>query len=94
MSLPYIIDSIIYIFNLCIEKNHYPSEFKKAKVIPFSKTRDKTNLTDYRPISLLSVLSKLLEKHVHVQLNDYLENTYSFTPSSLVFDVNTLAVPP
>ena len=59
--------------NLCIEKKHYPSEFKKAKVIPLSKTLDKTNLTDYRPISLLSVLPKLLEKHVHVQLNDYLE---------------------
>ena len=73
LSLPYIIDSLTYIFNLCIEKNHYPSEFKKAKVIPLPKTRDKTNLTDYRPISLLSVLSKLLEKHVHVQLNDYLE---------------------
>ena len=74
MSLPYIIDSLTYIFNLCTEKNHYPSAFKKAKVIPLPKTRDKTNLTDYRPISLLSVLSKLLEKHVHVQLNDYLEN--------------------
>ena len=73
LSLPYIIDSLTYIFNLCIKKNHYPSEFKKAKVIPLPKTRDKTNLTDYRPISLLSVLSKLLEKHVHVQLNDYLE---------------------
>ena len=40
------------------------------------KTLDKTNLTHYRPISLLSVLSKLLEKHVHVQLNDYLEKKH------------------
>ena len=53
LSPPYIIDSLTYIFNLCTEKNHYPSEFKKAKVIPLPKTRDKTNLTDYRPISLL-----------------------------------------
>ena len=94
LLLPYIIDSLTYIFNLCIEKNHYPSEFKKAKVIPLSKTRYKTNLTDCRPISLLSVLSKFLERHVHVQLNDYLETSYSFTPFSLVFDVNTLAIPP
>ena len=41
---------------------------------PLPKTRDKTNLTDCRPVSLLSVLSKLLEKHVHVQLNYYFEN--------------------
>ena len=56
-------------------------------------------------------MSKLFEKHVHLQLNDYLERkknrknnnnnkkkkkktNYSFTPSSLVFDVNTLAVSP
>ena len=32
-----------------------------------------TNLTDYRPKSLLPVLSKLFEKHMHVQLNHYLE---------------------
>ena len=66
LSLLYIIDSLTYIFNLDIEKNYYPSEFNKAKVIPVSKTRHKTNVTDYRPLSLLSVLSKLLEKHVHV----------------------------
>ena len=34
---------------------------------------DKTNPINYRPVSLLSALSKLLEKHVHVYLNDYLE---------------------
>ena len=73
MSIPYIIDSLTYIFNLCIEKSYYPSEFKKAKVIPLSKPRYKANLIDYRPVSLLSVLSEHLKKHVHVQLNDYLE---------------------
>ena len=87
LSLPYIIDALTYIFNLCIEKNHYPSEFKKTKVIPLPKTRDKTNLTDYRPISLLSVLSKLLEKHVHVQLNDYLEKTPTHSPLPVWFSM-------
>ena len=50
-----------------------PSELKKAKVVPLPKSTDKTNPTYYRPISLLSVLSKLLEKHVHIYLNDCLE---------------------
>ena len=44
-------------------------------MIPLSK-----DLTDYRPISLLSVLSKLLEKPVHVQLNDYLEKHLLIRP--------------
>jgi len=77
LSLPYIINSRTYIFNLCIEKNHQPSGFKKAKVIPLSQARDKTNLTDYRPISLLPIMSKLFEKHVRLQLNDYLERKKS-----------------
>ena len=66
-------NSLTDTLNPCIEKNHYSSEFKKAELIPLPKTLHKTNLTDYRPVSLLSVLSKLLEKRVHVQLNDYLE---------------------
>ena len=72
-SLPCIIDKLTYVFNLRIEKNVFPSELKKAEVVPLPKSADKTNPTNYRPTSLLSVLSKLLEKHVHVYLNDYLE---------------------
>ena len=75
MSLSYIIDSLTYVFNLCIEKNVFPSELKKAKVVPLP-----TNLTNYRPISFLSVLSKLLEKHVHIYLNDYLEKRQLLHP--------------
>ena len=37
-----------------------------------AKTRDHKNLNDYRPISLLSVLSKLLERYVHRHLVTYL----------------------
>ena len=33
LSLPYIIDSLTYVFNLCIEKNVFPSELKKASKI-------------------------------------------------------------
>ena len=80
MSLPYIIDSLTCVFNLCIEKNVFPSELKKAKVVPLPKSTDKTNPTNYRPISLLPVLSKLLEKHVHIYLNDYLEKLQLLHP--------------
>ena len=76
-----IIDSLIYVFNLCIEKKVFPSELKKAKVVPLPKSTDKTNPnpTSYRPV-LLSVLSKLLEKHVHIYLNDYLEKRQLLHP--------------
>ena len=74
LSLPYIVESLTYMFNLCIEKNIFPSEFQKVKVIPLPKTKDKLNPTDFIPMSLLSVLSKLLERDVHIHVLDYLEN--------------------
>ena len=49
-------------------------------MIPPPKSTDKTNPTSYRPISLLSVLSKLLQKHVHIYLNDYLEKLQLLHP--------------
>ena len=49
-------------------------------MVPLPKSTDKTNPTNYRPISLLSVLSKLLEKHVHIYLNDYLEKRQLLHP--------------
>ena len=52
----------------------------KAKVIPLPKTRDHKNLNDYRPISLLSVLSKLLERYVHRHLVTYLMTRDLFHP--------------
>ena len=52
--------------------------FKKAQVVPPPKSTDKTNLTEYRPIPLLSVFPKLLEKYVHIHLNDRLQKRQLF----------------
>ena len=80
LASPYIAGSLTYIFNLCIEQNVFPSKFQKAKVIPSARNRDHKNLNDYRPISLLSVLSKILERHVHKHLVTYLETQDLFHP--------------
>ena len=77
LPLPYTIDPLSYVFNLCIQKK---KKKKKKKVLPLPKSTDKANPTSYRPISLLSVLSKLLEKHVHIYLNDYLEKRQLLHP--------------
>ena len=77
---PYIAGSLTYIFILCIERNVFPSEFQKAKVIPLPKTKDYKNLNDCRPVSLLSVLSKRLERHIHKHLVAYLETRNFFYP--------------
>jgi hypothetical protein len=72
-SLPYIIEPLTYIYNISIQTNIFPKEFKIAKVIPLQKTRDTTELTNFRPISLLSILSKPLEKHIHKHLTLHID---------------------
>lgn len=68
LSAPVIADTLTYIYNLCIDKCHFPLRFKLAKVIPLHKSGDPTNPSNYRPISILSLLSKPLEKHMNKHL--------------------------
>ena len=63
----------------------FPEVLKIAKVIPIHKKGDKRNMNNYRPISLLPVLSKIFEKILNAQLTEHLdkykiidENQYGF----------------
>ena len=60
--IPGIIDPLVHIFNLSLSNGQVPDIMKIAKVIPLFKKGDKLDLNNYRPISLLSSLSKVLEK--------------------------------
>ena len=56
--------SVAHIFNLCFRVGRVPSLLKFANVIPLPKCSKPTQASDFRPISLLPVLSKVLEKIV------------------------------
>ena len=73
LALPYIVESLTFIYNKCIENNIFPPSLKAAKVIPLPKSKDTSDINNFRPISLLPVLSKPLEKHVQKCLMEYLE---------------------
>ena len=49
-----------------------PSGFKKARVLPLYKKGSRLDPGNYRPVSILSVLSKILERAVNDQLNEFL----------------------
>ena len=51
----------------------FPDLLKIAKVVPIYKSKDKKDLTNYRPISLLPIFSKIFEKVVHKRLYKFLE---------------------
>ena len=71
-AAPYIADDITYICNHSINKGTFPSKWKEAKVSPLHKNGPHDDVNNYRPISILPVLSKVLEKHVHDCLSSYL----------------------
>ena len=64
---------ITYIINLSIDSNTVPTDFKYAKVTPLYKKGNKSQVENYRPISILSVVSKVLEKAIYFQFEKYLK---------------------
>ena len=60
------------IINLSFSQGVFPTSFKTAKVIPIHKKGSKDNIENYRPISLLSNLSKIFERLMYNRLYDYL----------------------
>lgn len=67
-------DKLTYIFNKMIEVGSYPDCLKIHKIIPIPKTRGSNNIANFRPISLLSVVDKILEKLIFEQLSNYLDS--------------------
>ena len=60
------------LYNLSINFNSFPGSCKIAKVKPFFKKGSKTDPQNYHPISLLPLLSKIIERIVHDQIEDFL----------------------
>ena len=58
---------------LSLNNGVVPSQFKIAKVIPIYKAGEKNSMDNYRPISLLSVFSKIMEKIVASRLLSFLD---------------------
>ena len=58
--LPIIIKPVCHLFNLSVQTGYIPIQLKTAKIIPVFKSGDAHLFTNYRPISLLPSLSKLL----------------------------------
>ena len=65
-ATPFITYPLCYIFNLSLSLGLVPLDWKTSSVIPIPKTSPPSNSpNNFRPISLLSIISKLLEKHIH-----------------------------
>ena len=70
----------MYLCNQSLQEGIFPTELKIANVIPLYKSDDSFVFNNYRPVSLLYVLSKVFEK---LCITDFL-NSSNHTKSSLI----------
>jgi hypothetical protein len=64
ISAPAISSPLVYICNTSFSAGVFPTHLKYYEIIPLFKNGDKTNVMNYRPISLLTFFSKVVEKAI------------------------------
>ncbi len=76
---PAIIHPLTHIFNASLCTGIFPDIFKTAKIKPLFKKGNKNEVQNYRPISLLSVFSKTLERLFYVRMETFLNKHDAFS---------------
>ena len=67
------------IFNRSLDQGYFPAQWKRGNVCPIHKKDDKSLPSTYRPITLLSILGKIMERCVHKYLYNFIIIPYSYT---------------
>ena len=77
-----IVPAVCHILNLSIQTNKFPTKWKISKVVPLYK--GKGSLLDpknFRPVVLLPILSKVLERAIFLQIINYMDSNHLFNPN-------------
>ena len=72
IAAPAIADSLTYIFNQAITLSTFPDQWKVARVTPLYKSGQRNIPGNYRPISVLPAISKIMERILYNQIYNYL----------------------
>ena len=64
------------LFNLSLATGSFPSEWKCARITSIFKSSDSSLPENYRPISILPIVSKLLEQHIHSLVSKHLADNF------------------
>jgi hypothetical protein len=83
-----------HVISLSLSSGSVPSQLKIAKIVPIFKSGEKTNMDNYRPISLHSCFSKILEKVVANRLTSFLNLNNLITENQFGFRKNHSTVHP
>ena len=76
-----ILPALTHIVNLSISTKIFPSSWKKAKVIPLHKKDDLLNPKNYRPVAIIPIFSKVLERVIFNQMVAYITENKLIHPN-------------
>ena len=76
------------IFNHCINEGTFPDKLKMGRVTPLHKEGNLTDVSNFRPITSLSVFSKLFEKLVHKRMISFISRYNLIRPNQFGFQKN------
>ena len=85
LSKEVIAQSVTDIINKSFVSGTVPRAWKRARVVPIFKSGDIASLNNYRPISVLPIISKIIERAVHKQLSEFLETNNLLHPNQSGF---------
>ena len=71
--------TLLTMINTSFQTGHFPDFLKMAKLRPIHKSGSKTDPSNYRPISIIPIFSKVIEKHVTKHLFSFLKKIFNFT---------------
>ena len=83
-----LIPQLTYLINLSFTIKVFPSKWKHATIIPLPKSGDLSNPSNYRPIALLPLPSKIIERIAHNNISSYMEKNHIFNNSQGGFRKN------
>ena len=84
--ISYIVASVLsHLINLSLNRGIFPDCLKLARVVPLFKGGDSAKVSNYRPISFLNIISKILEKHAFRHLYSYFESRSIISESQFGF---------
>jgi hypothetical protein len=78
-------NSLTQLFNQSLQSGSFPNVWKMGKVTALFKSGNRNNTNNYRPITVLPIISKILEKAVHGQIYRYLNEHKLLTSKQFGF---------
>ena len=86
--IPQIVDPLVHIINISLTTGLVPNNMKIAKVIPIHKKGEKEDVNNYRPISLLTSISKIFERVIYTRTVSFLKTSDIFSNFQFGFREN------